>query len=540
MSEYYSDEDSKEIRRLVKERDEKLALEGVAMTPIVTEKEWLKGKFNGVKVHIVPPGQGKVRQSREVVATLDLAREWLSCFGWVDGEVRRLRYYRDEFYEYEPEERRYVKMEKGVLEKNLSEWLSATHPQYRHFCGTVRMAQIRKNIEEICLVPGSVELPCFHVGTEYVSAAHYIPCRNAIIDVDRMIKFGEEFVHSHGPEFFSIACLPYDFIGGSECPLWDKFLEMALPDEKDRDLLYEWFGYNLIYDTSFERFMIMEGEGKNGKTVCCVVLSQLLGEHNVSAVPLESFGGKSFALSLTLSKLANICEEIGSVDKHDEGNLKKFVTGGITYFDRKGIPGIFGRPTARLTFATNVLPHFSDRSDGIWRRLILLQFKNQIGEGQEDRRYIDPMFWQKSGELPAILDKAIKGLSRLKKRGHFLDSENSREAKEEYRISLNPLEGMFDELFEFNAMGGCLIQEAYDRYKARCSDFGYYPTGIQGFSREVKRIASRRNRQNTVYTQRYHFDKNKNPTFLLGVNILGLSVPSQVHTILQSVKSCVT
>ena len=41
-------------------------------------------------------------------------------------------------------------------------------------------------------------------------------------------------------------------------------------------------------------------------------------------------------------------------------------------FDRKNRSPVHSCPTARLAFSTNAVPVFGDRSEGVWRRMILL------------------------------------------------------------------------------------------------------------------------------------------------------------------------
>jgi putative DNA primase/helicase len=114
------------------------------------------------------------------------------------------------------------------------------------------------------------------------------------------------------------------------------------------------------------------------------VLTALLGEENVSQVPLEMFGQR-FQLTPTIDKLANICAEVGEISAVAEGVLKQFTAGNRMYFDRKGIPGIERYPTARLILATNNRPRFRDRSMGIWRRILLVPFRFTVPPTKQDR-----------------------------------------------------------------------------------------------------------------------------------------------------------
>lgn len=129
--------------------------------------------------------------------------------------------------------------------------------------------------------------------------------------------------------------------------------------------------------------MILEGEGANGKSVFTKVVVALLGRGNVSHVPLEIFGQR-FALAPTLGKLANISGEIGELDSVAEGQLKAFVAGDSMQFERKYREPIMAEPTARLILATNNRPRFVDRSEGLWRRMLLVPWNVQIPEDKQD------------------------------------------------------------------------------------------------------------------------------------------------------------
>src|SRR5205807_310610 len=127
-------------------------------------------------------------------------------------------------------------------------------------------------------------------------------------------------------------------------------------------------------------------------------------------------------LASTLGKLANICAEVGELDKAAEGYLKAYTSGDAMQFERKYESSFSAMPTARLVLATNNPPRFSDKSDGVWRRLILLPLNVTIAE--EERVYgMDKReWWEASGELPGILNWALEGFDRLRLQGGFTRS----------------------------------------------------------------------------------------------------------------------
>src|SRR5262245_17618758 len=160
--------------------------------------------------------------------------------------------------------------------------------------------------------------------------------------------------------------------------------------------------------TDAQRFLFLVGEGCNGKSVVLAGLHAMLGEDNVSTVPLEDFG-RRFAMAQTLGKLANITPEVGELDRTAEGTLKAFVSGDTMTFERMGKDSFSARPTARLVLLTNNLPRFSDRSDGVWRRLCLLPFNRRVPDGERVYGMDKSGWWlQAQGEVPGILNWALE------------------------------------------------------------------------------------------------------------------------------------
>ena len=143
----------------------------------------------------------------------------------------------------------------------------------------------------------------------------------------------------------------------------------------------------------------------------------------------------------------------------------------------------------RLTVATNVLPKFKDRTDGLWRRMLYLPFKIQIrDESKQDRRLVDPSWWRGSGELPGIFNWALDGLKRLREQGCFTESRSSLAAKTEFRRECNSAATFLEEQCE--QADGLVIttQELYQAYNVFSAEVGVEPMGKQAFGKEVTRL----------------------------------------------------
>lgn len=351
--------------------------------------------------------------------------------------------------------------------------------------------------------PGNIEMP-FWIGVPASLAdrkmhdgTKYIIMKNGIADVPAVLEYVDSFplnedphLIPHSPLFFSTAAVPYEYeLPGKakECAEWNAFLAKNLEGNSDRiDLLQEWFGLNLVYDTSYQKFFMMEGEGANGKSVICAALTALIGESNVSHVPLEMFA-KDFVLTQTIGKLANIASEIGELDKFGEGTLKAYTSGDRMTFNRKNKSLIEAVPTARLTLGTNNRPRFSDRSGGIWRRLILFPLTVQISESERKFGMDQATWWRATGELPAMFHWAMEGLRRLKRNNRFTIPAESAQAMDDYRSESNPAREFLIETYEENAGGNVCKHVVYEAYKKWCEKNGYRTMSERTFGREVHR-----------------------------------------------------
>ena len=283
--------------------------------------------------------------------------------------------------------------------------------------------------------------------------------------------------------YFSPVVFPYAYEPESEAPRWFAFLEEVLEGDRERiRLLQEWFGLMLLPDTSFHKFLVLEGEGANGKSVVLEILGAMLGEENVTHVPLGLFGER-FQLTPTLGKLANIAPESDESERPNLGTLKQFTAGDRMYFDRKGISGIQAKPTARLVIATNNRPPFGDRSSGLWRRMLLVPFRVTIPPDKQDRELAVKL----RGELPGILNWSLAGLKRLRAKGRFTDSKVATEALAEYRLESNPAEVFLTDFTEARHGARVGVDELFQGYRHYCKANGYVALNAQQFGKEVKK-----------------------------------------------------
>ncbi|MFH1372115.1 MAG: phage/plasmid primase, P4 family [Planctomycetota bacterium] len=165
------------------------------------------------------------------------------------------------------------------------------------------------------------------------------------------------------------------------------------------------------------------------------------------------------------------------------GNLE-FATDDRMTFERKYREPINAHPTAKVMISTNQLPNFTDKSNGIWRRLLFVPFDKTIPVEEQNPELTNEM----AQELPGIFNWAYEGLRKLMADCRFVEPKRCKIAINEYRRDTNParvfLEENYVEGFEFD---GIPCGEVYQSYTAWCVQNGYHPLNASNFGKEVKR-----------------------------------------------------
>jgi putative DNA primase/helicase len=411
-----------------------------------------------------------------------LAREYAhQCERDHDGHLT-LRYWRGEWYRYR--NGRYSRVDEGTIRVDLTGFVKCYYDDNNVVDQYGKVLKVRKghitnvlhNLSAVVAVDDEAEPPIW-LGE---GAYRFIALRNGLLDLARLDDVMVT-VRPNSSLWFSTVVFPYDYVEGARCPQWLRFLEEVMEGDDERiSLLQEWAGYLLTPDTSQHKFMVAEGEGANGKSVLLDVLTALLGEENVSQVPLEMFGQR-FQLTPTIDKLANICAEVGEINTVAEGVLKQFTAGDRMYFDRKGIPGVERYPTARLILATNNRPGFKDRSMGIWRRMLLVPFRYTVPKELQDRSLTKRL----KGELPGIFLWALQGLKRLRANGHFTEPRVCTTALTEYRLESNPARVFLTEHLKADPNATTLCASVYADYAQWSKENGFTALNVAQFGKEL-------------------------------------------------------
>lgn len=264
-----------------------------------------------------------------------------------------------------------------------------------------------------------------------------------------------------------------------------RYINETLPCLKTQSVVQEYIGYTLLNDCRYQVAMILEGEGSNGKSVLIELTEALHG--NSATVDLTNLDGLGELKPLLYSSLITTAEVPKSGINLE--TLKKAIAGDTLRNRELHKNPISFKPFAKWLMSCNSFPILADKSDGIYRRIIVVKFLNRVVPG--DKNYI-PQLGNVliKEELNIFLDWALIGLKRLLKRNRFDLPEELENLKEEKRTA-NDNVRMFIKENDYIAFGNEAYTDKnviYGEYVEWCRKNGYQPQNNQNFFIGVKRI----------------------------------------------------
>lgn len=191
-------------------------------------------------------------------------------------------------------------------------------------------------------------------------------------------------------------------------PTFQKFLkEVFQNDQEIIGFVQEFMGYLLVGEQRANMFLVLVGEGANGKSCITTTWSKMVGVQNVSAVPFENLGAP-FAMQPMIEKKMNLSTE-NLVEIPNTSKLKAITSGDKVSVNRKNLKEITVRLDSKLVFVMNDAPIFKDSSYGLVRRLLVLPMTRRFSKEEQDPNLETKL----EEELSGILNWSLLGLRRL-------------------------------------------------------------------------------------------------------------------------------
>ena len=276
--------------------------------------------------------------------------------------------------------------------------------------------------------------------------------------------------------------LPVGYNPDAPAPvIWLNFLDGLLYAE-DIPTLQEFIGYCLIPSNKGQRMMVIKGNGGEGKSQIGAVLSTIFGT-NMKDGSIGKISENRFARADLEHILLCVDDDMRMEALRQTNYVKSIVTAqGKMDLERKGKQSYQGWMFARLlAFSNGDLQALYDRSDGFYRRQLVLTTKEKPMDRADDPDLAEKM----KAEAEGIFLWAFEGLQRLVANNFkFTESDRIRKNREAVKRDNN-------NIFDFMESEGYIRRKAdasisskdfYEIYRMWCEENSLAPLKARSFS----------------------------------------------------------
>ncbi|WP_458525601.1 DNA primase family protein [Onishia taeanensis] len=270
----------------------------------------------------------------------------------------------------------------------------------------------------------------------------------------------------HQREHYWTAQIPVAYDPAARAPRFEHFLREVFEGDPDSDdkrrAVLEMMGYSLVAHCRFERFILMVGNGANGKSVLLRIVEALVGADRAAGVQPSKFGSP-FQRARLEGKLVNLISEIKQGEVVDDASLKGIVSGEASTVEHKNRDPFELRPYATCWFATNHMPHTRDHSDGFFRRALVVKLNRTFR--REDGTADSDLEAKLKAELPGILNLAVEAYAEALQVGYMTMPPSSVQAARQWRLDADQAAQFLDEECLKDADSRVSVAELYSAYK---------------------------------------------------------------------------
>lgn len=304
-----------------------------------------------------------------------------------------------------------------------------------------------------------------------------IPCANGYLDL-----YNLELIEPTKTDYNTVKVnIPFN----PECQFSeriDDFMKFISNGNTDvMTQLYELAGYCLIRRNNFHKFFVIVGGGGTGKSTFANLLRRMFQARYVSKVALSQFD-QDYHLSTLIGAMVNIDDDASNEKVlKDAGRFKSAVAGQPIL-----VRPIYSEPLELMCMATivvlaNSMPKIQDDSEGLYRRLMLIELNNRVKNPDRD-------FEHKITDLDMeyFFYKAAEAIHRVLRNGRFTMEEPEEKLKQKFKVQQSSINKWCQ--LEFVTVEVLLnrgLKAIYQDYKLWCQMCGYGAFNYGNFSDSI-------------------------------------------------------
>jgi putative DNA primase/helicase len=295
-------------------------------------------------------------------------------------------------------------------------------------------------------------------------------CLNGTLD----LRTGDLAHHKKSDLITKLIPVNYDY--NAKLDVWDDFLHTVTNgDLVLQQFLQQAVGYSLTGSVAEEKLFFISGPAGSGKSTFIESIKSILTEYSKTA-DFESFVTHTFTGGTRNDIAALAGARFVSSIEVDKGKrlaegLVKLITGGDTVTARFLYQEAFSFiPQFKLWLVANDKPEINADDDGMWRRIVPINFDHVIPEDERDPK-VKETLKDPSISGPAILAWAVKGCLLWQENGlHMPDSIKVN--RSDYKNEMDTVKQFVDEFCELDETEVTTKQMLFSQYQQWCKNSG--------------------------------------------------------------------
>lgn len=269
-------------------------------------------------------------------------------------------------------------------------------------------------------------------------------------EIKGLVQFKDGLVHPNDPEavleptpaYFITNPVPWEYGKSEDTPTIDNLFKSWV-GEKYVETLYQITAYCLYPDYPIERIFCFVGGGSNGKSSYLYLLRKFLGDTNITSTELDTLINSRFEAAKLHKKLVCLMGETNFAEISKTALLKRLVSGkdpvSIEYKNKMPFDWV---NYSKILIATNSLPSTGDKTDGFYRKWLLIDFPNQFKEG------VNPVYSVPDEEFSNLGRKCLRILKELIQCQAFKNEGDWQERRDRYEERSNPFDKFWSEFVD--------------------------------------------------------------------------------------------
>ncbi len=364
-------------------------------------------------------------------------------------------------------------VDSAIVEKQMVRVLEGAKPE-----------GVKPSTNLLSSVSGLSQIEVFKPADTWDADPDLLVCTNG------MLHIPSKQLKAHDPKAYQTTGVPYAYDPDATCPTFVDALT-RLP-YRVVQFLQEFAGYSLTTDTQHEIAVWFLGRRGCGKSTIIEGFNAMLGDR-ADVLSLKQVSQSRFGLSNIEGKTLIYAFESPALYLETTDTLNAIISGEAVPVERKFKDPVTIIPRAKILWAMNKLPRIADAGDGIFRRVQVVRF-DPLPQGSRD-----PTIKEKiKEEGPGILNWALAGLDRLRKRGRFDIPPEIHSATEDFKKN-NDVENAFvEECCDTGPNFKAQSTPLYKAYRQWCFDNGHKAKGSNNVPSEWERLGFYRSRQKGV------------------------------------------